>query len=516
MVDPMLFEAENANYVNGLPVDVMEIDPKRLLLINTSNMDPKLFEAVTTGNIDLLELLLRENIDILLQSTPMKDTAMHIAAGIGNLETVECIHRGCPKLFTKANSVGDTPLHIAARAGHLHIVSFLFNCAKDIESGREDAALDIIRTQNQEKDTIMHEAVRNCHLGIVKLLIREDPELLHMVNYAEESPLYVAVEKGALEIVLTILQKDHFSYKGPNGRTALHAAILHNNPDIAKQLLEKMPELIKEVDSNKRTALHFASTLGFLPSLQMLLKYDTSTAYFLDKSGSASIHLSAQFGRISIIMELLQCCPDLKDLVDRKRQNILHIAIEHQQVPVVRYILKDKKFMSLLNGRDKDGNTPLHQTAINSNPYMANLLVRNKNIDVMAVNRKRLTALDIAKSQSYQSTEDRKELVLATLLYFSSSRHWRFSGRVSMEMLRCGVKQRLMSIEWYKDKANTLLVVATLVATVTFAAGFTLPGGYQSDGMPTFVRQKKFEEFLWWDTMAMVFSTVAVIVLVWV
>ncbi|KAF5197336.1 hypothetical protein FRX31_013077, partial [Thalictrum thalictroides] len=85
----MLFEAENANYVNGLPIDVMEIDPNSLLLINTSNMDPKLFEAVTTGNIDLLELLLRENIDILLQSTPMKDTAMHIAAGIGNLETVE-------------------------------------------------------------------------------------------------------------------------------------------------------------------------------------------------------------------------------------------------------------------------------------------------------------------------------------------------------------------------------------------------------------------------------------------
>ncbi|KAF5198656.1 Accelerated cell death, partial [Thalictrum thalictroides] len=283
---------------------------------------------------------------------------------------------------------------------------------------------------------------------------------------------------------------------------------------IAKQLLEKMPEIIKDDDNNKRTALHFASTLGFLHSVQMLLKYDTSTAYFQDKSGSVSIHLSAQFGRINIIKELLHCCPDLKDLVDRKHRNILHIAIEHQQLPVVRYILKEKKFMSLVNGRDKDGNTALHQATLNSNPYIANLLVRNKSIDVMAVNRKRLTALDIARSQSYQSTEDRKELVLATLLYFGSS-HRRFSGRVSMEMLRCGVNQRLMSIEWYKDKANTLLVVATLVATVTFAAGFTLPGGYQSDGMPTFVRQQKFEEFLWWDTMAMVSSTVAVIVLVW-
>lgn len=33
-----------------------------------------------------------------------------------------------------------------------------------------------------------------------------------------------------------------------------------------------------------------------------------------------------------------------------------------------------------------------------------------------------------------------------------------------------------------KSAANTLSVLATLVATVTFTAAFTLPGGYKSDG----------------------------------
>ena len=38
------------------------------------------------------------------------------------------------------------------------------------------------------------------------------------------------------------------------------------------------------------------------------------------------------------------------------------------------------------------------------------------------------------------------------------------------------------SPERYKDSVNTLMVTATLVATVTFAAGLTLPGGYMSSG----------------------------------
>jgi hypothetical protein len=58
---------------------------------------------------------------------------------------------------------------------------------------------------------------------------------------------------------------------------------------------------------------------------------------------------------------------------------------------------------------------------------------------------------------------------------------------------------------------NTSLV-AILLATITFAAAFTLPGGYNSDaqnqGLPIMARKVAFQAFLISDTLAMCASLV--------
>lgn len=73
--------------------------------------------------------------------------------------------------------------------------------------------------------------------------------------------------------------------------------------------------------------------------------------------------------------------------------------------------------------------------------------------------------------------------------------------------------------EIYREKINTLLLVSTLVATVTFAAGFTMPGGYNnsdpSQGMATLLRHHTFQIFVFCDTIAMYSSLVVTLALIW-
>ena len=68
-----------------------------------------------------------------------------------------------------------------------------------------------------------------------------------------------------------------------------------------------------------------------------------------------------------------------------------------------------------------------------------------------------------------------------------------------------------------KEMAGTLIVMATLVATVTFTAAFTLLGGIQSEGphqgMAVLTRKAPFKAFIVTDTVAMTTSMTAAVIL---
>ncbi|KAM3236442.1 protein ACCELERATED CELL DEATH 6-like [Capsicum annuum] len=66
--------------------------------------------------------------------------------------------------------------------------------------------------------------------------------------------------------------------------------------------------------------------------------------------------------------------------------------------------------------------------------------------------------------------------------------------------------------------AQIHIVVATLIMTVTFAAGITLPGGFESDsdssnqGMTILIRKIAFRAFVVYNVIAFTFSAVAIFI----
>uniref|UniRef100_A0A6N2MRK0 PGG domain-containing protein n=1 Tax=Salix viminalis TaxID=40686 RepID=A0A6N2MRK0_SALVM len=72
----------------------------------------------------------------------------------------------------------------------------------------------------------------------------------------------------------------------------------------------------------------------------------------------------------------------------------------------------------------------------------------------------------------------------------------------------------------YKRMGNTLLLVATLIATVTFAAAFTMPGGFNNargpmQGVALLESSKRLRWFIFSDAIAMTSSIIAACIIFW-
>lgn len=74
-------------------------------------------------------------------------------------------------------------------------------------------------------------------------------------------------------------------------------------------------------------------------------------------------------------------------------------------------------------------------------------------------------------------------------------------------------------IESYRAMSKTILVVAGLIITVTFAAAFSIPGGYSSDvpdkGLAVLRRRPAFWAFMITDAIALFSSIIVALLLIW-
>ena len=210
-------------------------------------MEPVYYNAAAEGKIEDFKDI-PEPLNQLLTSN--KNTVLHIylTSLIKESESstafVEEILRMCSPLLCQANVKDETPLHIAARYGHADIVEVLIEHAKrrqqypesevkvliDPESGVDKAVKEMLMMKNKENETAMHEAVRNNHLEVVKLLVENGEDISYSANDAGETPLYMAVERNYREVVLHILENcKSLTHDGPLGGTTLHAAVIWND-----------------------------------------------------------------------------------------------------------------------------------------------------------------------------------------------------------------------------------------------------------------------------------------------
>ncbi|GAB2250879.1 hypothetical protein Droror1_Dr00017129 [Drosera rotundifolia] len=197
---------------------------------------------------------------------------------------------------------------------------------------------------------------------------------------------------------------------------------------------------------------------------------------------SSPLHISAKLGHLEFSIELLKRKPELAEELDGMTKSCpLHLASANGHLEIVKALTAVSSDMCL--SRDFQGRNPLHLAALKGQvdvleelgremPQAARekviqFLLTCRKLDKNALNSSGMTAMDIftrGQRDTKKDREIRKILRGAKLLRAANFRsNWE------------------KHTVWLENQRSTLMVVASLIATMAYQAGLNPPGGVWQD-----------------------------------
>ncbi|XP_073062932.1 ankyrin repeat-containing protein At5g02620-like [Primulina eburnea] len=399
-------------------------------------------------------------------------------------------------------------------------------------------------------DTALHSAVREGDLEVVLEILsnsEEDElkELLSKQNQSGETALYVASECDYVDLVKELIKYydvGSAAIKAKNGYDAFHIAAKIGGLEVLKVLIDAIPQLLATVDQSNATALHTAAAQGHVEVVKFLLDRNSSLATIARNNGKTALHSSARNGHLEVIKAILSKEKGIATWVDKKGQTALHMAVKGTNAnTVVELLASDDTLLNIVDGK---GNSALHIATRKGRLQIVETLLKHKELKKDAMNKSGETAFDTAektghveivsilqeygvKSAKSLITQPPKSAVRELKQTVSDIKHevhdqiehTRQTGRKVR-----GIAKRLdkMQTEGLNNAITSTTVVAVLIATVAFAAIFTLPGQYADEqtevppgsslGEANIAPRLEFSIFLISDSLALFISLAVVVV----
>ncbi|KAL0286597.1 UNVERIFIED_CONTAM: Ankyrin repeat-containing protein ITN1, partial [Sesamum calycinum] len=205
------------------------------------------------------------------------------------------------------------------------------------------------------------------------------------------------------------------------------------------------------------------------------------------------LHEAAKVGNVGLITTLTRTDPNLIWKRDGNKHYIFHTAVLHRQENVFSLIHQIGSMKELIAiSVDNNYDNIMHLAGKLAPPERLKIVSGA----ALQMQRELLWFKEVEKVVPPSCLEERNRQGLRPRDLFSMEHE---------SLLTKGET-------WMKETANNCMIVATLIATVAFAAAFTLPGGNNGDtGMPILMKRTWFTVFAVSNGVALFCSTTSII-----
>ncbi|KAG2326126.1 hypothetical protein Bca52824_008854 [Brassica carinata] len=313
----------------------------------------------------------------------------------------------------------------------------------------------------------------------------------------EKNPLMEAARKGDVEFLVRSTESDPSLLEViviDGQETPLHVASIYGHLSFVKEMLNLREDLGRELNKDGFTPLHIAASMGHVEIVRELLeKLSGEICLIKGKDRKIPLHYAAMRGRVCVLDALVSANPRSLEEVTARGETVLHLAVRFCQFDAFVALfecLKEFDKLCVLNKQDCGGNTVVD--LLLGSRGSSNTLPRDF-IEVNSLNSNGFTPLDVLLDLGGGEPEDAE--IHQLLLQAGAVRSRDDNTRQPATTPTTPSEESLMThkqwIDYFKHKKDSispneirsvLLVIAILIATATYQAALSPPGGiWQED-----------------------------------
>eukprot|EP00258_Populus_trichocarpa_P051458 XP_024467477.1 uncharacterized protein LOC7485389 isoform X1 [Populus trichocarpa] len=514
--------------------------------------------------------------EFLKKTNKFDNTVLHEATIYGNNKAVKLLVERCPELLSVPNKFGETPLFTAAGFAETEIVKFLIRSKRGQCVDDDGLLLPIHRQRTVDNLSILSAAIIGQNFETALLLLELDKSLASLKDKNQISTLQLLAEMpGAFESEFPmgvfgrliyyfaglpvprhrkVKSKEKSGSRAGKGVGDLESGLGRNSGDLgsvskrnqrggilkylkvpkgcwlegiwnqkkkrvfalrfAQSLVEKddsyelegeegrdgkqtvlLPSQIKTGDQNKEEE---GQTSKITSEAKEIEKDQCPTAHTSLIKSSLTIKVESPLftatrrGIEKIVEMIINVHPHAIEKLNKEGQSILDMAVMYRQKKIFDFLKHQKIPLARMRRVvDSKGNTLLHHVA---------------DMEHYRGGTKPGPALQL--QEELQWFEQVQKLIPSNYVLLLNK-----DGMTARECFENTHKESLKEAQrWIKETSQSCSTVAALVATVVFAAAYTVPGGSDENGKPNFINSPYFLVFTVSDVLSLASSLTSLVV----